>query len=192
MKRILITLSLLALCWQGNAQTNTTPPTNPEQTFFQSVGAYFTSFNSDLNTFHKEQDRFDIIAGPENQQGVGITAVLAGRWNFYRKGDNTNSLQLSFGGAMRNADIAGTILSEEGEFALSLVKYDTKLTFGTGAGYSRQFKSGYTPLFAEVTKALTPNTFAGLRITHDFYFKGSGSATKANTPKLLIVTGFTF
>jgi hypothetical protein len=181
MKTLIAILTLAAALATGYSQTE-----SPTQTFFQSAASYFTSFNTNLTTFSPSENTFDIMSGVENQQGVGITAVLGLRYNPIR---TDSGIMAGVSAVIRNADVAGTIVSEEIGLSLSKVKHDVKLSFIVSPGYHKEFDSGYVGLSAEVNKALTQNTFAGLRLTHDLFFKDKN---QTDTPKLWIQAGITF
>jgi hypothetical protein len=173
--------SALAVTARGQTQTNTAPsPT----TFFQDIGAYFSSFNTNLTTFTDTNNFHGVVwAGADYQSGVNIASSLGVEYPFYKS--------LTAISVTRNADVAGAILSEQADLGVSITHFDTQLTLGGGLGYCfasvGDLKPGlYGSIFAEAKKAMTDNTFAGMRLEDDF------SGKTPNVPVLSVFVGFRF
>jgi hypothetical protein len=180
-KTLLITTAVALLAATGaQAQTNTTP----EQNFFLTAAGYLTSFNTNLLF---TADTVDLWTAPETQQGVGIDDALGVRWNAWRPSTAT---VVGVGALIRNAGVAGTVVGVGPELSLGVVKYDTKLLFGIGGGDNLTLKSAYVEPFIEVDKLITANTYAGLRLSYDFFTKAGISNQSA--PIVGIVLGCTF
>lgn len=193
MKKLLtiIGLALLpALFTLG--QTNLPP--SPQQTFFQSTLDYFTSQNTNLLTF-RASDTVDFSTGVENNQNMQDD-ILTLHGNFYHSagyGNITNSTIWvgTAGVTFRNATIAGTLVSGQGEVGVSIVKWDTKLTGLIGLGYwSAEKKSVFVEPALELSKALTDNTFALLRIGYPVFTKQA--VRNIGSPLLAVEMGFKF
>lgn len=171
---LLMLLGLVAL--NASAQTNTVPAPTPGG-FLTSVGQYFTSFNPELtNTFPSA--RAEIWAGVDYQSGVDIAASLGIEWRAYKK--------LSLVSVTRNAGIAGTIVSQQLDVGLNFDLQDVQLTVGLGGGYEFLEETPFGCAFAEVKKALTPNTFAGARIETDI------KSRRPDAPVVSVFWGFRF
>jgi hypothetical protein len=172
---------------QDSATAQTTGATNAAptpQSFFTTVAGYFTAFNTNLTTFTDTNNFHGTVwAGADYQSGVNIASSLGVEYPFYKG--------LTFVSVTRNADVAGTILSQQGDLAIAITHYDAQLSLGAGLGYCFANVGGLRPglygsVFAEAKKALTDNTFAGLRLEDDF------SGKTPNIPVLSVFVGFRF
>lgn len=175
MKKLILTL-VMAAAFVAGAQAQT----SPEQTFFNSVGDYFTSFNTNLLTFQK--NKFEVWTGVAYQQNVDVANVLGVDFDVKKGGG------FYVEGTMANAGIAGTVLNLAGGGGYSIVKYDTRLSFGVNGGYDFQIKQPIVEIYGDVRKSLTENTFAGLRLSYETSFSGASP----HAPLVLGLVGFTF
>jgi len=152
-------LALLSLSVSLQAQT-----TN----FFQSVEIYFTGINTNY-TF----SRVLVWNGMEYQNGVNIADDLAGSLDVYApKGCYTGGITASLEGGMRNAGIAGTIVSGQGGAGLNYNYFDVRLGGYADGGYNEVTHRGYGELGARVMKKPTPNTFVGVGAAMQLPTKG--------------------
>lgn len=176
---IALTLLLFAPV-RVHGQTNVPP----QQTFLQTTATYFTSFNTNLLTF-RTNDTIDVMTGPEYNQGLNVDDLLAGRWNAWHP---SPSLNIGPSVTFRNAGIAGTLVSVGAGPFLSIVHWDAKLTLGIEPGYSWMTHHAYIEPHADVEKALTDNTYGGLRIGLPIDLRGHVNTPGA--PLLAITLGF--
>lgn len=169
------------------AQTNTSPviPAPTTQSFIQSVEAYFSSFDTNSQTFSTNSP-YELWTGAAYQSGINLGAQIGVEARPIAKYPG-----LMIGSVSTLSSTVGTIAQEELDFGYSIRHYDVELTLGAGAvdtfaggSASPGFKGS---VFAEVKKALTANTFAGMRIEGLF-----GGGSKANVPMFGVFAGFTF
>ena len=137
-----------------------------QQSFIQSGYDYFTSFNTNLGgasgPFNTNSD-YQVWMGAAYQSGVNLGVQLAAEANPFKGAPG-----LMVGEVSTFAPQVGTIADQELDFGWSIVHIDTRLTAGGAAAYcfgsdteaNKGLKGGF---FAEVQKALTQNTFSGLR-----------------------------
>ena len=165
---------------QAGAQTTTPPSATDTFSFLSSVQTYFTSFNTNLTMFQTERGELwtAIDQNPNNLAAIlGITYDLGKSWNAEA--------------VMRNASVAGTIVSAQVGPSYAIVHFDTKLAVGVDGGC--RFDNGnvaFAEFYLDARKALTANTFAGVRLYYDQEF--SGNNTAAHSPGVMIITGFKF
>ena len=164
MKRLL-SIVLLALLLPLAAYCQIT--TNIPQSFYQTAFSYFTTFNTNLTTF--QNDRADLWTGPVYKSGLNFADDL-GLDILFKKGGGFYAE-----GVMRNAGVAGTIVSMRGGIGYAITKYDTRLSGGINGGYDLDANKGTAEVYADLKKSLTENTFAGLRIGYETYFERSKS-----------------
>ncbi len=172
--------ALLATAVQGQTSTTNAPgnvPSAPES-FFGTVQTYFTTFNTNSTTFQTE--KAEIWTGVDSGNDVlaalfGVTVPIGSHF--------------AVEGVMENADVAGTVLSMAGGAGYRAVLYDTELVAGLDVGYRLDQSEGFVEPFVDVRKALTPNTFAGVRLYYQQEFSGD---TKAHAPGVFAITGFKF
>ena len=175
MKRILCLFFLGA----GLVAAQTTTPQPPASaTFFQSAAAFFTSFDTNSTTFSAEHA--EVWASADYQSGLNFAAGFGVQYELPR-----NFVLESF---TRNAGIAGTIVSEEVGAGWALRHYDVKLTFGADGGYNWHAGRPQLEVYADLRKALTPNTFAGIRLSYLTTFNHQSPGA----PVVGIITGFKF
>lgn len=188
---LLLTLALASLC--ASAQTAPPTPTSPPaaaqaptpQTFIQSVEGYFSSFDTNSQTFGTNAP-YQMWTGVAYQNGINLGAQVGIEGNPFSKWP-----AFTIGSVSTLAATVGTIAQEEFDFGYSIVHYDVRLTLGAGAVDT--FHGGTGPsgikgsVYASVEKALSANTFAGVRVEGLF-----GGGSKANVPMFGIFAGFTF
>jgi hypothetical protein len=175
----LFALTLRAQTLHAQTTTNSAP-----QQFYTMAFQYFTSFDTNLLTFQTNYHGC-AWAGADYQSGVNVASSLGLEYGVYKSAVVES--------VTRNAAIAGTILSQQIDLGLSYTLFDTQLTGGAGldynfanAGSTRQGVNAV--LFAEVKKAMTQSTFAGLRLETDIPFRKAA----APTPVLSVFVGFKF
>lgn len=151
-----------------SAQTNTPP------NFFQSIGSYFTSFNTnDLATFG--QHKVQIATGVDSLQGNGTVPLansLRVSYNLIQPditSSNTTGFVLGPEEVTRNSGVAGTIVSQQLGFKAGFVVVDTEIDGYIDGGYNlfdnpNAGQKLYCEFGLRVQKALTVNTFAGIGI----------------------------
>lgn len=170
---------------RGQSVTNAAPVT---EQFYQQAFGYLTSFNTNLTTFTSTNFHGSIWAGADYQSGVNVASSLAAEVPVYKA--------LSLDAVVRNADVAGTLLSAQSDVGVNWSVFDTQITAGIGLGDNFSAVGGvpsglYASVFGEVKKAMTQNTFAGVRLESDIPFrsaKGGGGIT----PVLCVFVGFRF
>jgi hypothetical protein len=161
-------------------------PIPTPQSFLTTVEGYFTSFNTNLTTFGTNAP-YEAWAGVAYQAGLRLGANLALEAKPF-----SGAPGFMIGSVSTLADTVGTIAQQEVDVGWSIVHYDVELTAGGAAlytfqdGYDKNGKGMNGGVFVEAKKALTENTFAGIRAEEVF---GSG---RANQPILTLFGGFTF
>lgn len=188
MKRQLVIASILVLlAMPVAAQTNAPLSTNATpQSFLSTVEGYFTSFNTNLATFSTNAP-YESWAGVAYQAGLRLGANLAVEAKPF-----SGAPGLMLGSVSLLADTVGTIAQQEVDVGWSIVHYDVEVTLGAAGMYT--FQNGYDAygkglnggIFVEAKKALTANTFAGVR-AEEVLCSG-----RANQPILTLFGGFTF
>jgi len=167
-----------------SAFSQTTPAPSAPSAFFNSVQSYFTSFDTNSTTFKNE--RCEVWTGVDQSPDV-LSAIFGLTYNV-----RTN---WSAEAVFENASVAGTILSAQGGGGYRFVKYDAELTLGLDIGYrfadvnATQKRTVFIEPFIDARKALTENTYAGIRL---YYQQGFSGDTKAHAPGVFIITGFKF
>ena len=164
-----------------NASGGTTTINNP-QSFFGSVGGYFTSSNTNLPF----KGTAEIALGMAYQSGVNIASDFDARYKFAL---TTNSGVL-LESVTRNAGVDGVIVSEQagiGFYYIPVSTPDLELSAGLLGGYRFDVSQGAITAYLDARKSLTENAFAGVRIAYEY----DGSASPGS-PVLTAYTGFTF
>ena len=164
-----------------NASGGTTTINNP-QSFFASVGGYFTSSNTNLPF----KGTAEIALGMAYQSGVNIASDFDARYKF---AITTNSGVL-LESVTRNAGVDGVIVSEQagiGYYYIPVSTPDLELSAGLLGGYRFDVSQGAFTAYLDARKSLTENTFAGVRIAYEY----DGSASPGS-PMLTAYTGLTF
>lgn len=174
-----IILLLAGLCASASAQTTTnTPPS-----FFDTALGYFSSFNTNLTTF--QTDRGSVWAGADYVSGVNVSSHLGFSYNL--SGTTGNGFHLET--VVRNAGVAGTILSWQGGPGYHVSLYDARISATLTGGYDFNARAAYVAPTIDLRKAMTQRTFLGLRMDVPVYLRhGSGNYV----PRVGVFTGFTF
>lgn len=169
----------------GGTSTVSNPISNANnypQSFFGSVGDYFTSSNTNLPF----KGAAEIGLGLAYQSGVNIASDFDARYKF---GLKTNS-GVILESVTRNAGVNGVIVSEQagvGYYYIPVATPDIELSAGLLGGYRFDAAQAAFTGYLDARKSLTANTFAGLRLAYEY----DGSASPAS-PVLTAYTGFTF
>ncbi|HVU07649.1 MAG TPA: hypothetical protein VHG89_03800 [Verrucomicrobiae bacterium] len=174
----LTAVALLCVAGKAQAQTETNLP--PQTSFFGSVENYFTSFDTNSTTFTSE--RGEVWTGVVYQNGLNFADDLGVDYNLGAKGIYAE-------GIFRNAGIAGTIVGAQAGLGYSIVHFDTKLSVGVDGGYDFNRDNPCATFYVDARKALTENTFAGLRLGWEAQFSHS---PVSRTPELSVIIGFKF
>lgn len=164
----------------ASAQTNLPALPVNNITFFQSLQAYFTTFNPELeSTF--ASNNFCAWAGVSSVQGAGVP--LQNEIGFSATVKKSFSTEVVF----HDAGVAGVIVNVQAGPAFNFVVHDTKLTLYGHGGYNISSEVDGDRVYGEfgvrVQKALTKNTFAGL---------GMGVQVPRGTRVFTVFTGFVF
>ncbi len=166
---------------ETNASGGTTTVSNP-QTFFGTVGSYFTTSNTNLPF----KGTAEIALGLAYQSGVNIASDFDVRYKF---AVTTNS-GVILESVTRNAGVNGIIVSEQagvGYYYIPVTTPDIELSAGLLGGYRFDVSRAALTAYLDARKSLTANTFAGVRLAYEY----DGSASP-NSPVLTAYTGFTF
>ena len=184
---VLATVSLASACYgqtsitETNASGGTTAVSNP-QSFFGSVGSYFTSSNTNLPI----KGTAEIALGMAYQSGVNIASDFDARYKF---AVTTNS-GVILESVTRNAGVDGIIVSEQagvGYYYIPVSTPDIELSAGLLGGYRFDVSRAAFTAYFDARKSLTANTFAGVRLAYEYDGSASPSA-----PVLTAYTGFKF
>lgn len=191
MKRKLMLVAILGVsALSAVAQTN--PPVAPPN-FFESIGGYFTSFNTNyLATFGEH--KISLATGVDSLQGNGTVPLansLRLSYNLIQPTinlTNTTGLVLGLEEVTRNSGVAGTIVSQQAGFKAGFVVVDTEIDGYVDGGYNfYNDVNTKQKIFCEfglrVQKALTLNTYAGV---------GLGEQVPINRQIGQVFAGFTF
>lgn len=183
-----LTLAAMLPCIAAEAQTatNAPPQVTTPQGFIQSTVGYFTSFDTNSQTF-STNSQYEFWTGAAYQSGVNLGAEVAFEAKPFAKAPG-----LTLGEVSTFAGVIGTISQEEVDVGWSIDHYDVELTLGAAGVYAFQndteaAKGIHGGIYAEVKKALTANTFAGTRLEGVF-----GSNSGANQLVVSLFAGFTF
>lgn len=166
---------------QTNASGGLTTINNP-QTFFGTVGSYFTTSNTNLPF----KGTAEIALGMAYQSGVNIASDFDVRYKF---AVSTNS-GVILESVTRNAGVNGVIVSEQagvGYYYIPVATPDIELSAGLLGGYRFDASKAAFTAYLDARKSLTENTFAGVRLAYEY----DGSASPSS-PVLTAYTGFTF
>jgi hypothetical protein len=169
----------------GITETNVTGGTNTinnPQSFFGTVGSYFTTSNTNLPF----RGTAEVALGLAYQSGVNIASDFDARCKF---AVTTNS-GVILESVTRNAGVNGVIVSEQagaGWYYIPVPTPDIELTAGVLAGYRFNAAQVAFTAYLDARKSLTQNTFAGIRLGYEF-----DGAASPNAPVLTGYTGFTF
>ena len=187
MKTKLITVLAAAFIACGlsvtQAQTNTNQPPVPTSatSFAGSVQAYFTSFNTNLDSTFGLQ-RGEVAVGADSIQGAGVNLANSIRISY----DAYKALSVE--AVVRDSGISGILVSAQAGLAYNVIVHDAKLSLYVDGG-SRQDEASdqkdklYAEVGVRIQKALTEHTFAGV---------GMGVQMPGKVRTFSAFTGFTF
>ncbi len=175
-----ITMWLTALTVPLHAQTNSalneingTVPQN----FFQSVGGYFTSINTNYSFTSNVLE----VATGAGQSGPVLADYVSAQWDAWDRWDAAAQV--------RNAGIAGVIQSAELGGGYSVIRAgDTKLQVGVFAGYDWNKSAVLFEPELVVRKKATRNTFFEAGVSLPLWTAGPMN----KTPAFFVGTGFTY
>jgi hypothetical protein len=158
---------LMALAMPGIAQAQTAVPTNAA-TIFDSVGAYFTGFNSNYNAIAAHH--LHLESATVYDDGVGVAAELEADYQF---GQASGFL---IGGTVDNAGIGGTIVSADARVGYAINYIDTRFSAGADGGYRFDVGRPEAGFWGRAEKLATENTglYTEIEAEPDF-----GAGTKA-------------
>jgi hypothetical protein len=198
MKKMLMTimtaaclaLPCLAQTTNSAGQTvNTNTPQASMQSFMTTAEQYVTSFNTNLPTFWAaSSNNYQLWTGISYQSGVNLGITLGVEAQPF-----SGSLHgLTLGSVSTLASQVGTIAQQEADLGWSIVHYDVRITAGGAFIYTFQNgslgeKGAGGGFYLQLEKALTQNTFAGLRVMEKF-----GQGQSASKPFLGIFAGAVF
>lgn len=155
---------VLATAPLAKAQTSTNQPAPSAGSFFNSLGSYFTSFNTN-NTQAFGVNKFKLWTGAESIQGgvVPLVNVVGLSCDVYKPTNSTVSLALE--NEEFNSGVAGTAIGDEIGGGINFNVVDTELTVFAHGGYNFTKVKGQSAydgaIGLRILKALTPNTYAG-------------------------------
>lgn len=170
-------LCLLAASFSAQAQM---PATNapPEQNFFQSVGNYFTSANTNYTW---ASNTLEVAVGADYMSSVNWANYVAAQFDMGR---------FDIGAKVRNAGIAGTVDSAQASIGYSLIEFcSVKLEAGIDGGYDLDRGAAIFEPRLTLRDKLTPNTFLGLSLSLPIWVNGK---PMNSVPDIGIETGFTY
>jgi hypothetical protein len=158
----------------ASGQTNL--PANPSQSFFQSVGGYLTSINTNYSF---ASNTFEVSIGAGESGPILANYVAAqydlGKWDIAAQA--------------RNAGVAGVIQTAEVGGGYSVIRSgDTKLQIGALAGYDWNKSALLFEPQLVLRKKVTKNTFFETGISLPEWTTGPLN----KTPAFFIGTGFTY
>lgn len=198
MKNKIEILLVLVLVLGGRAsrcQTNSSTPTQvavPPQNFFQSAEQYFASANTNYTW---AGNTYEISAGADYMSSVNWANYLEGQFDLNSAMAPTSSAwtfedRLAIEAKIRNAGIAGTVVSIEAGPELTFISYySVKLEGGVDGGYDLDRKSPLIEPKLILRDKLTPNTFAGVCLSLPVW---TGGKSINNVPDIGLEAGFTY
>lgn len=154
---VLLLSSLCLLIPKTQAQSATNVPT-----FFTSVEAYMTSFNTNY-TF--TNNTFDLETG--YKQVTGVNAASFATFDYYIAQNFEASAEIQYSG------VGSAINGGELGVGYAIVNhYDTRLSLYLYGGYDDVRAEGFVESKVEIKKKLTKNTFASIGMSLPIFFKG--------------------
>lgn len=159
------------------------PLPTSEGNFLQTVQAYFTSFNTNLDsTFATERAEF--AAGVDSIQGGKVPLANSLRVSYDLPGTNWWH-GLSLESVTRDGGVAGGFISSQVGLGINFVVHDAKFTVYCDGGYNIVDSNNreYAEIGIRVSKALTTHTFGGA---------GVGAILPGNSQTLQLFGGATF
>lgn len=161
---------------QTNSVLNGTGGAAP-QSFFQSVGGYLTSINTNYSFASNVLE----VATGAGQSGPVLADYVSAQWDAWGRWD--------VAAQVRNAGIAGVIQSAEFGGGYSVIRAgDTKVQLGAYAGYDWNKSAVLFEPELVVRKKATRNTFFEAGVSLPLWTAG----TPNKTPAFFVGTGFTY
>ena len=180
LKILVVLMSALAI--HGHAQTNTSAL---PQTFFQSAQNYFTSVNTNYTW---AGNTLEVAAGADYMSSVNWASYLDAQYNF--GGASVPTSRLAIEAKIRNAGIAGTVVSAQLGLQYTLISYySVKLQAGVAGGYDLDRNTPLIEPKLTLRGKLTPNTFAGIVLSLPVWTNGR---SLNNVPDIGLEAGFTY
>lgn len=189
--KIIIPALLLAIVFlmpqRMSAQNNGTSPAltngipSTPQSFVTSTIQYFTMHNQDTNI--NFGSKIELWTGTAYQSGINFADDVGVRFKLHPA-----SSGFAFEGDIRNAGIAGTIVSAAAGGAYILYSQDIEWSAGANVGYRFQNNSPLGIVYADVRKMLTQNTFSGLRIAFEGTIKKDATVDR-KIPTITVILG---
>ena len=172
MKKFLALLGLVLVTTVGYSQTNV------HTSFFESVTAYFTSFNTNLDTVFTTH-KGSLWSGARFNGGAHTGSMLGLNYDIGKFGVES---------ASGFADISGFVESQFLGVGYSAVVHDAKISAFIGGSANFPEDGARTLYRAEIVleakKALTEHTFSFIRLSQQI--------ENRKTPSLTLGVGFTF
>ena len=175
MKKSVLSIAIVCLLCVLPAKAQTT---NAPQQFLTSVTEWLTVQNT--NNAWTTNDHASLFLGVDTQNSLGVSASAGLSARVYK--------QVILEGVVRNASIAGTVVSLQGGGGLQFDVIDVRLSATLGAGYSFDKSDSYAYIAATAMKKLSTRTGLFVRIENDLFL----SNRKSNVPVLSIGTVITF
>ena len=173
--KIIIAALALATCLPPATRAQETPPPTTPGNFLQSVQGYFTTFNPALEGTFRD-NKGSLWAGADFNSGAHVSSSLGLDYLVWKN--------FSLESVTRNADVEGTVLSQQIGAGFNVIVHDAKLTGYIDGGYNLQKSKLFCEVGIRARKALTEHTFAGLSL-------GVVIESKAS-PTVSLFTGFVF
>lgn len=170
-----------ALAFTAAAQSTNSAPLTP-QAVLGNIGTYFTSFNTSLTWTNTP---VSIWTGANYQSSVNTSSELGISYDLWRPSAETAFAPEA---VVRNAGIAGTVVSAQGGLGVSLFHYDVKVNGYLDAGYNLPLNTPLIEFGVRLEKKMTVSTYAGVGLGFAHYFKGPSQ----NTPTITAHIGWTF
>ena len=146
-----ITLILVSLAITAFGQTQTNTPTS----FIQTVGLWFTSFNTNYDSTFRDS-KGSAWAGVDSLTGsevpianeIGLSYTVSGRF--------------SAEAVFRDGGVTGTMISSQAGVNYAITIHDAQLIGYADAGWNHVDEKAFGEVGLRVRKALTEHTFAQL------------------------------
>lgn len=167
-----------------NTTITLTPPAAPytPMDFMNDVGAYFSSVNTNLTWTNTPAELWTAM---NYESGVNTSAELGFSYDVYKPSAN---LAISPEVAMRNAGVAGTVVSEQLGVGLSIFHYDLKLTGYGDGGFDNVANKPFGEVGARVKKKMNASMAAGISLACKHLF----GARNSNVPNVGVSASWTF
>jgi hypothetical protein len=179
---LLLTVILITGSCAARCQTNSLMPS---QNFFQTAEQYLTSANTNYTW---AGNTLEIAAGADYMSSVNWASYLDAQYDFSSSDAFANRLALE--AKVRNAGIAGTVVSAEAGLQYTLISYySIKMQAGVEAGYDLERNSALIEPKLTLRDKLTPNTFAGVSLSLPIWVNGR---PVNNVPDIGLEAGFTY